>query len=176
LRARHVCLVVAAALAVAASAVACRKSGPDWRILQLYSGQTSVDLLQHPANVQAFRLAPPGPVPKPGELHAGPYVAAAPAVSVPADVSAELSKILTDADTYDWRRGAKKDDFRPQVALWFVRGAYVLEIALDLETAQLAVYAGEQPLGVQAFDTARPRMVEIAKRLFPDDAVIRALK
>ena len=176
MRALRSVLFVAAALLAATGVGACRKSGPDWRILQLYSGETSVDLLQHPAKVQAFRLAPPGPVPKPGEVHAGPYVAAAPAIDVPADVSAELSAILADADTYDWRRGAKKDAFRPQVALWFVRGAYVLEIALDLETAQIAVYAGEQPLGVQAFDTARPRMLEIAKRLFPDDAVIRALR
>jgi len=168
--------MIAAALVAATAVVACKKSGPDWRILQLYSGETSVDLLTHPMSVQAFRLAPPGAVPKPGEVHAGPYVAAAPAFDVPADTAAELSKILADADTYDWQRGAKRDAFRPQMALWFVRGAYILEIALDLDTAQIAVYAGEQPLGVQAFDSARPRMVAIAKRLFPDDAAIRALR
>jgi hypothetical protein len=173
LKALRVCTLLAAALVAATGVVACRKSGPDWRILQLYSGETSVDLLQHPAKVQAFRLAPPGAAPKPGEVHAGPYVAAATAIDVPADAAAELSQILADADTYDWQRGAKREAFRPQVGLWFVRGAYILEIALDLDTAQIAVYAGEQPLGVQAFDSARPRMLAIAKRLFPGDPALR---
>jgi hypothetical protein len=168
-------LVLALLVPLAASA-ACRRSGPDWRIVQLYSGETSVDLLEHPAKVQAFRLAPVPAAPKTGDVHAGPYLASAAPVDVPADAAAELSSILGDADTYDWQRGAKRDPFRPQVGLWFVRGAYVLEIALDLANAQIGVYAGDQPLGVQSFDAARPRLLAIAKRLFPKDDAITSLK
>jgi hypothetical protein len=151
-------------------AAACKKKGTDWRILQLYSGETSVALLRSPAKVQAFRLAPLGAPPNPGDVHAGPYVASAAPVDVPADAAAELSTILADPDTYDWQRGAKRDGFRPQVGLWFVRGAYVLEIALDLDSAQLGVYAGDQPLGVVSCDTAKDRFAAIAKRVLPDDA------
>ena len=153
----------------------CRRGGTDWRILKLYGGTTSVELLRHAPKVQAFRLAPPGAAPKPGEVHAGPYVASAAPVEIPVDVVAELSAILVDPETYDWRR-VKRDAFRPQVGLWFVRGAYILEIALDLETAQITAYAGEQPMGAEDFDAARPRLLALVKRVFPNDAAIQSLR
>jgi hypothetical protein len=153
---------------------ACKRSGPDWRILQLYSGETSLGLLREPSKVQAFRVDAAPRKPAHGEVHAGPFVATAPPVDVPKDAAQELSNLLLDAETFDWRRGAKP--FRPQVGLWFVRGAYVLEIALDFDTAQLRVYAGDQPLGSQSVAPSRDRFLAVAKRLFPDDAALQALR
>jgi hypothetical protein len=167
-------LTAAATVALVLSFAACKKGGADWRILQLYSGETSVDLLQHPSKVQAFRVDAAPRAPKLGETHAGPFIATAPSVDVPADAAASLSALLSDADAYDWRRGGKQ--FRPQVGLVFVRGAYVLELALDFDTAQIRVYAGDQPLGSQSIAPSRDRFLAVAKRVFPDDAAVQALR
>ncbi len=165
-------LVVAAAALVAVAA--CGRGGADWRILQLYSGETSVDVLQHPSKVLGFRVDPAGRAPKPGEVHAGPFIASAAAVDAPDDTAAELSSLLFDAASYDWQRGGKR--FRPQVGLHFVRGAYVLELALDLDSGQIRVFAGDQPLGWQSVAPSRDRLVAAAKRLFPNDAAVQALR
>lgn len=172
-RRRHSALI---AVALVAAFAACKRSGPDWRVANLYAGGTSMDLLLHPAKVQAFRVDPLPRARKADEAHAGPFVASAAPVDVAADVAAELTKIFADAQTYDWQRGPKREAFRPQTGLLFIRGAYALEIALDLETAQIAVFAGDQPLGRQTFDGARERLVAIAKRVFPKDAAILALR
>jgi hypothetical protein len=167
-------LTVGALVASLAAFSACKKGGADWRILQLYSGETSVDLLAHPSKVQAFRVAAAPRAPKTGETHAGPFIATAPIVDVPADAAAELSATLSDADAYDWRRGPKP--FAPQIGLAFVRGAYVLEAALDLDTAQIRVFAGDQPLGSQSIAPSRARFLAVAKRLFKDDAAVQSMK
>jgi len=167
-------LTAAALIASLAVFAACKKGGADWRILQLYSGETSVDLLSHPSKVQAFRVDAAPRAPKLGETHAGPFIATAPSVDVPADATAELSKLLQDADAYDWRRGPKP--FKPQVGLAFVRGAYVLELALDFDTSQIRVYAGDHPRGSQSIAPSRERFLAVAKRVFPDDAAVQAMR
>lgn len=172
-RRRHPALIAAVLLV---SLAACKRGEPDWRIQNLYAGRTSIDLLLHPAKVEAFRVDPAPRAPKPEETHAGPFIASAAPVVVPADVAAELTKILADAETYDWQRGPKREPLRPQAGFLFIRGAYALEVALDLETAQIAVFGGDQPLGRQSFDTARERLVAIAKRVFKDDPAILALR
>ena len=165
----------AAALVLLLAAAACGKAGTDWRILQLYSGETSVELLRRPAKVQAFRVEAAPRAPGPDEAHAGPFIAAAAPIDVPADAAAALSAVFVDADSYGWRDRPRP--CRPQVGLLFVRGPYVLELALDLDAGQVRVFAGDQPLGAQGIDAAAlPRLVEIAKRLFPGDAAVRALK
>jgi hypothetical protein len=167
----------AAALLAAACAVfalgtgACRRSGPDWRILQLYSGERTADLLAHPASVRAFPLDPVRREGAAGDVHAGPFAAAGAARDVHADAAAELSAVLSDAASYDWQRGPKRTPFRPRIGFWFVRGAYVLEVAVDLETAQLGVYAGGQTLGLQSVDPAVAKLASVAERALGRDAL-----
>lgn len=159
--------LAAAIVSVSIAAAACRRDGParpDWRVIHLYAGETSVDLLQHPARVQMFRIDPDRPRAKEGEPHVGPYAASTTPVDVPADVAAELSKLLADAGSYDWQH-MKNAPFRPRVGLTFQRGAYALEIALDLESAKLKVFAGDQPLPWQDCDPARDRLAAIVKRV-----------
>ena len=160
-------LLVAACAALALGAVTCKRSGPDWRILQLYAGERTANLLAHPASVRAFPLDPVRREGPPGDVHAGPFAAAGEVRDVPADAAAELSKILSDAASYDWQRGPKRGPFRPQLGLWFVRGSYVLELAVDLDLAQLGVYAGGQTLGLQSVDPAVARLAEIAGKVLP---------
>jgi hypothetical protein len=159
---------------LAAAAVgACRRTGPDWRILQLYAGETSVDLLAHPSKVQMFRVGPASAAK--ADVRAGPYAATGPVVDLAPALAEEASALLADPASYDWQR-MKKDAFQPQAALWFVRGANVLEVAVDLRSAKVEVFAGGQRLGWQQIDPSRERMLALVKTALAGDAVIGALK
>lgn len=166
-RAAAVVLVVCGALFAAAT---CKRSGPDWRILQLYAGERSADLLAHPASVRSFELDPSPRRDGHGDLHAGPFAGKGDARDVAPGDAAALAAILSDAESYDWQRGPKRTPFRPTRGLWFVRGSYVLELALDLESAQLGVYAGGQTLGVQSIDPAAGRLADIMNGASRGDA------
>lgn len=163
---RVVAIVLVACVVVAAGAVACRRSGPDWRILQLYAGERTADIVAHPDGVRVFAVDPERRTDPPGELHAGPFAAAGEATDVPADAAAELAKMFSDPASYDWPRG--RATFHPRLGLWFVRGAYVLELAVDLDSAQVGVYAGGQTLGLQSIDPAVAKLAEIVKRVRRD--------
>ena len=168
---RRVALLLAAcavACVLAVVGAACKRSGPDWRIAQLYANERTLDLLAHPASVRAFPLDPALRAGAPGDLHAGPFSAAGQAKDVPADAAAELSAVLGDAASYEWQRGPKRNaPFRPRLGLWFVKGPYVLELAVDLDTAQMGVYAGGQTLGLQSVDPAVARLASIAGTVLP---------
>jgi hypothetical protein len=170
-------LVAAAAVLAIVSAAGCPKSGPDWRVIQLYGGETSVALLRNADRVQAFRLGPPAngaKTPAP-EVHAGPFPADGQRVELTTPLAAELSSILLDADTYNWQR-MRNTDFRPQIGLWFVRGSYVLEVAVDFESGRIWAYGGGQVLGARDIASGRDRVLAVAKAAFPGDAAIQGLR
>lgn len=167
--------VVLGLLVTATLGAGCRKGATDWRVIQLYGGAVSVDLLKHPSKVQMFRVGAERRDPAPGQVHAGPYVASgAPVEIAPADAAA-LSALFADAATYDWQR-VKRVPFSPQTGVWFIRGSYVLELALDLETAQITAYANGQTIAAEDFDAARLQVLAIAQRAFPGDPAIASMK
>jgi hypothetical protein len=156
--------------------VACKRRGVDWRIEQLYASETSADVVRRPAKVQAFRVRPDAGEFAPGDVHAGPFVASGSAVDVPPETAAELSAVFFDAGSFDWAGSPPRGVLRPQVGLWFMKGGRVLEIALDLETDQVGVFAGDQPLGHWSIDPARDRLSAAMKRVFVDDAAVQSLR
>jgi hypothetical protein len=160
--------------------------GTDWRVTQLYGGGTSIDVLSKPQAVEAFRIDPgiPAPVggskdePAAGAAAAprlGEYRITAGPVAVDAATAAELSSILLDPDTYDWVR-AKGCEFRPGVGLRFVKDASRVEMALCFECDELMIWRLGRRIGMEDFDAARPRLVAVVKKLFPDDPKIQALE
>jgi hypothetical protein len=166
---------IAGALVIACVA-ACR--GPDWRVSQLYGGGTSVDVLAKPQAVEAFRIDPDPRAKDPSDVKAprlGEYRVTAGPVVLDAATTAELSSILLDPDTYDWQR-AKGCDFTPGVGLRFVKDASRVEIALCFECDELMIWRMGRRVGMEDFDDARPRLVAVVKKLFPDDAKIQALR
>ena len=152
---------------------ACR--GPDWRVSQLYGGATSMGVLATPQAVEAFRIDPALPPKDPAAARIGDFAVTAGPVVVDAATVAELSSILLDADTYDWMR-AKGCDFQPGVGLRFVKDASRVEIALCYECDELMIFRIGRRVGMEDFDAARPRLVAVAKKLFPDDPKIQALR
>jgi len=170
-RRSHAALIAALA---AASLVACKRDGPDWRILQLYSGETSVEVLRRPSKVTACRVDPISRAPKPGETRVGSYTVAGAQVEAPPEVAAELSSLLSDADAYDWRKSIR--GMAPQIGLQFVKGAYVLEVVIDFDSAATFVSAGGQPLGWKSIAPSRDRLLALVKRALPDDVAVQALR
>jgi hypothetical protein len=172
----------AAALAVSLALAAASCRGGDWRVSQLYGGATSIDVLSHPQSVEAFRIDP-GIERRPASAaeedakapRIGEYRITAGPVAVDTATSAELSSILLDPATYDWVR-AKGCDFTPGVGLRFVKDASRVEIALCFECDELMIWRLGSRVGMEDFDDARPRLVAVVKKLFPDDAKIQGLK
>lgn len=154
-----------------AAAAGCRG---DWRVSSLYGGATSIQVLREPQKVEAFRIDPARRATQ-DEARVGEYPVTSGPVAVDAATAAELSSILLDAATYDWL-SAKGCEFTPGVGLRFVRDASRVEIALCFECDELMVFRMERRVGMEDFDAARPRLVAVAKRLFPDDAKIQALR
>ena len=149
-------------------------TGNDWRVSSFYGGPTSIGVLREPRTVEAFRLDPERR-PEKDEPLLGDYAITSGPVAVDAATVAELSSVLLDPETYDWHR-AKGCELRPGVGLRFVRDASRVDIALCFECDELVVWRLGQRIGIEDFDAARPRLVAVAKRLFPDDAKIRALR
>lgn len=166
--------VLALALTLLA-ATGCRKGRADWRITQLFGGLGSVEVLKSPSRVEAFRIAS-----EPGEAPAdrtsiGHYPATSAAVEVDAETSKELSTLLLDPDTYDFLR-AKGCEFVPGVGLRLYREPSRVDIALCFSCDELMIFREGRRVGFEDFDAARPRLVAIVKRLFPDDEAIQALE
>jgi hypothetical protein len=167
--------VVSALAGAAALALLSACRGPDWRVSQLYGGATSIDVLSAPQTVEAFRIDPAHGPKDASSPHVGDFAVTAGPVVVGAEDVKELSAILLDPDTYDWLR-AKGCDFTPGVGLRFLKDASRVELALCFECDELLIFRRGQRIGMEDFDAARPRLVALVKRLFPDDAKIQALK
>ena len=168
-------MMFAAALLAAAGAFTAGCRGGDWRVAQLYGGTTSMSVLEAPQSIEAFRINSALRTADPNAPRLGDYPILSDPVRADAATIQELSAILRDPDTYDWYR-AKGCDFTPGVGLRLVRDASRVEIALCFECDELKIWRMGRTVGMEDFDAARPRLVAIVKRLFPDDAAIQALK
>lgn len=167
--------LAAAAVAAALAAAACKAGGTDWRVVSLLGGATSIDVVTAPQSVEAFRIDPhPARM---GETRAvvGAHPVTAGPVAVDAAGAAELRAVLLDPDTYDFTR-AKGCDFTPGVAFRLVKDASRLEIVVCFECDEMSFWRLGRRVGHEDFDAARPRLVALAKRLFPGDAKIQALE
>ena len=96
-------------------------------------------------------------------------------VPLDAATAAELAAILLDDDTYDWDR-AKGCEFAPGVAIRASRDTTSVDVLLCFSCDEVAFYVNGTKRGTEDTDARRADLVQIAKRLFPDDPKISALK
>jgi len=170
---RRAAVLLALLAGVALGLGACRRGAadatekPDWRVLQLYGGPGSVEALLHPTRVEVFRVEPAARSPEPGVAYVGLHRVTAGPVEVPADLASELSRILADPDTYDWRH-AKSDPYRPTYGLRFTRDVSRVDVALDLASRMLTIHRQGRRIGVEDFDAAAPRVREILTSLLAE--------
>ena len=162
------------ALALLLVVAAC--GGVPSRVQALYGGPAGWAAIEAPEKVTAYRIVRAGELQhvRAPDLLAGYEILNGP-VAVDAAVAAELRAILADDGIYDWAR-AKGCEFTPGVAFRFAKGGEDLDVLLCFSCDELAAFRGDKRLGGEDFDVARPRLLALVKRVFPDDEKLRALK
>lgn len=166
---------VAAGLLFLAAAVGCQRSGLTPKVTGLYGGQANVLTIKSPDKVEAFRVQPePSPMGS-ADAMVGPYLATAGPVRVDGAGIRMLRNVLLSDTTYMWDV-AKACEFMPGVGFRFHKSGAPLEVALCFSCDELAIWRAGKKLGSEDFDSARPHLVALVKRLFPDDPKLQALR
>lgn len=110
---------------------------------------------------------------KPGKLQGYP-IRSGPTILDDAS-RATLSKVLTDPDTYLWD-SAKACEFVPGVALRLSAANVQVDVLICFSCDELEMYKNGKRVGHEDFDPSRAELVRVARKLFPEDEDIQALK
>lgn len=146
----------------------------DARFGQMWSGNQ--DVLRNATKVEAALLVvPDGPAGKPGALDYWSWPRKGAPVALDAATAKRAADLLLDEASY-YRGPPKACLPMPGVELRFERGTTVVRVLLCLECRILAVRGPGGRADMDDFDPAAPALLEIVKKLFPDDPVIRLLK
>lgn len=139
------------------------------QIATLYGTPDAARTVFEPERVEAYRLVAGEPKDKVADfaIASGPELLAR-------SLAGEFSAALTDPDTFWWDT-AKGCEPRYGVRLKFTRGESVVDVLLCLECRSLAVYVADDRPRYKDFDGAAPRLIGLAKQLFPQDAAIQGL-
>lgn len=144
-------------------------------IERLFSAK-GVSVLRSPKSVVAYRIE--GSKPIAGAKDDAKTIAGYPRIAGPIEVDAEQAKALTgvllDSNTYLWDI-AKRCSPRPGVLVRFTGEDGYLDVLFCFECDILEVFDGGKRVGLEDFDNARPRLVALMKKLFPDDKVVQGL-
>jgi hypothetical protein len=146
----------------------------DARFGQVWNGSRAV--VENATKVEAALLVvPDGPSGKPGELDYWSWPRKGAPAALDAATSKRVADLLLDEKSY-YRGPPKKCLPMPGVELRFERGTAVASVLLCLECRILAVRGPGGQTALDDFDPAAPALLEIVKKLFPADPVIRLLK
>ena len=167
----------------------------DSQVQRLYGSRHRLDVIAHPTKVEAYRDAAetprrveaiysskpqsqPSSAPTTGPVLPGGLLVLAGPAGVDNATAAELSRILHDPNTYMFGLG-KGCMFNPDIAVRFAAADCESVIVVFCFTCdELEIYDGatRKSVGGGNDDPWRPRLVAIAKRLFPNDSYIAELK
>lgn len=146
------------------------------RVKDVYGGEANWAAIEAPEKVTAYRVTRAGVLQhaRAPETIAGFEILGGP-FDVDAATAAELRAILADDSVYDFER-AKGCEFMPGVALRFAKSGAQVDVLFCFSCDELAAYEGAKRVGGEDFDKARPRLLAIVKRLFPEDEKLQSLK
>lgn len=154
---------------------------PNFRVLKLFGGQAGWSPIARRTRVEAFRVDPnwqgESDPEKAAEEHdrkfAGYSILSGP-IDVEKKTANALAMILADPATYDWE-SAKGCEFQPGVGIRFIAADSSTEILFCFSCDELQILRDGKSVGHEDTDTARAELVEIVKKIFPDDKVIQGL-
>jgi hypothetical protein len=152
--------------------------GADPFVVDLFGGKDVVDLIRNADKVEAYRTEPNAaakPRSKNPDRIGGFEILSEPVV-LDEETHNDLARVLTSAWTYDWSLFLKMCEMRPGVAFRFTRGEQTQDVLNCFDCDLLAVLRNGQRPAYDDFDYGRAELVGIAKRLFPQDAVIQGLR
>lgn len=135
-----------------------------------FLGPTAVAVLESPTRIEAWRIK------------AGPNreTTNQPPRDLDTALARDLAAVLLDGRTYSFDL-AKGCEFRPGVGLRVWRDKQSFDVILCFSCSELKIdgpdpTTKDRPYTTEDFDNARPALVALVKRAFPDDAEIQALK
>ncbi len=149
------------------------------RKVQDFLGPRMLAILDNAKTVTAFRLAPINASERASEQMDG-YPISDIAPEQPDDFAAKVLTLLYDDKTYDFDI-AKACDPTPGVGLRITSPEGIVDILLCFDCNQLLLFTTDGKHKdvehkIQNFDHARPAFIELAKKAFPNDKAIAALK
>jgi len=152
---------------------------PDQRIQTLMGGEAAYALvadLSKAKTCEAYRIdgyARGAKADKPKKLHGYPIISG----PVPLDDASKttLSKVFTNPNTYLWDV-AKACEFLPGVALRLADEKTQVDALICFSCDEFEFYLNGKRVGHEDFDPRRADLLRIAKKLFPQDDKIQALK
>ena len=110
---------------------------------------------------------------QPGKLQGYPIISGPRAIDD--EARATLSKLLTDPETYLWDSD-KPCEFIPGVALRLADAKVQVDILVCFSCDELEMYTNGKRVGHEDFDPRRSDLLRVARKLFPRDEGIQALK
>jgi hypothetical protein len=162
-------------LAALSGLVSCNPAAVHSDPLTAFHGQPQLDILVGPDYVESFRLDPYSFGTKErGERFAG-YLTVSHGPRLNGRQQIELFPLLLDADNYgfEFSQGC---EFTPGVGLRFVRSTQKVDMLICFGCNEWQFEHGGRVVGEDFHrKRVRPRLVGMAKELFPTDIVIRSL-
>jgi hypothetical protein len=137
----------------------------------VFGDQATYDIVRAPDRVDAYRVGGW----QTADPKTGGYKDLAGPITVPAEVVAKLSGILGDRRTFSFNL-AKGCEFDPGVRLRFIKSDKSVDVLLCFHCLELQVVRDGKQQGGEDFDNQEAALIAIAKKLFPDDKDIVALK
>lgn len=146
---------------------------PEEKLLKIFGGQKSLEIMQQPKAVEAFRVESQLAKKDMSKEIGGYEILSGPVEVLPEHAQA-LAKILADPKSYHWEF-AKTCEFSPGVAIRFRSEKGTTDVLLCLSCDQVAFCQNDNIVGGEDFDDLRGPILEIVKNIFPQDAEIQGL-
>jgi hypothetical protein len=153
---------------------ACGRDKPDWRVHALLGGTSGYTAVQQATAADAWMLHPESLAPDDRRARLGAFAVAGKPVPLSDQDRSELSALVLSPGTYDWAR-VKKMNWTPRVGVRFANEADRVDVVFCMDSDQVLVFRGPEFVLNEDTDAARPQLVALLKRLFPDEPYVQAL-
>ena len=167
----------AMALVGAALLSGCATKNEQVDIAAMFCTKGALAPVENPIHVEIYRVDPKPVILKPGVNHIGGFVVAIGPVDAGHHTSKELSQLFSSQSSYRWREVPPKCEFKPLMAIRFIdEDKARTDLLLGFGCNEMAVIHQGQRVGTGYFDKSRDKIIEILKRLFPNDGYVKKLK
>ena len=146
----------------------------DADIRRIFGGSAGLSALRDTDRVEAYRIGKIAEGNNWQEAGLSDYPITNGPMLVSQQISQELRQTLQDRNSYEWKM-SKACVTQPGVRLDFIRRNDRLSVLLCFECNILENFLNDKPVGGEDFDYARPTLVRIVRKLFPDDPKIQSL-
>lgn len=155
---------------------------PDSRVLRLFGGEDGWQILEYPTRVEAYRVEAPkieksdlrGPPTQAVNLESAKKLSDA--VELNPDLTQNLSELLRNPQSYDWKSKSKPCEPTPEIAVRFTRNASNLDVMFCFECGILIVYRDGRWVGTKDFEDSHADFVVIMKQAFPNDKLVQGFE